>query len=132
MKTEKIEGNTLISEFMGQKFYAYKGNHSYKKGFKSYKKCEDFILKNKLEGYAPEIGWKMGLGKYDSSWDSLIPVVEKIEDMKIMMEITLSTVNVFSSLNGFDDFYVKGKTKKAAVWLAVVEILKWCNQNNNQ
>ena len=52
------------------------------------------------------------------------------EAIGIMMEITLSTVSVFSnSIDGFEDFYVKRNTKKEAVWVAVVEVVKWYNDN---
>jgi hypothetical protein len=123
------KGNILISEFDGRKFYAYKDNSSYDKKFNTYQKCFDWIRKQNLHGYKPEIGWQLGFGKYDTSFEWLMEVVEKIESMKIIMEITLSTVNVFSELNGFEDFYIKGKTKKEAVWLAVVGIIKWYNDN---
>lgn len=73
-----FEGNVAISEFMKVKFFAYKGNHSYNKKFKTYAACEKWIKNNGLEGYYPEIFWKQGVGKYDSSWESLMPVIQKI------------------------------------------------------
>lgn len=127
--SEIDKGNILIAEFAGRNFYAYKDNRSYNKKFKTYQKCYDWIKKQNLHGYKPEIGWQLGFGKYDTSFEWLMEVVEKIESMKIIVEITLSTVNVFSELNGFDDFYIKGKNKKEAVWLAVFEIIKWYNLN---
>lgn len=76
--TEQEKINISIHEFMDGAFWAYKGNSSYKTSFKTYNECLEAIEKNNWLGYAPEIGWGLKYGNYHSSWDALMPVVQKI------------------------------------------------------
>lgn len=69
---------------------------------------------------------------YHNSWDMLMPVVEKIEEMgfKITFDNTECTITN-------DDSYIRtqwGKdanTKIIFVYKAVVEFIKWFNQQSN-
>lgn len=104
MIEEKIlEGNKLIAEFMGLSYcdkYQYEGwyqNNEY-----NYRIC-DF---NSL--------------KYHSSWDWLIPAVEKIEHT-MYVNIKGCHVTISSIVN------VSKSTKIEAVWIAAVAFIKWYN-----
>src|ERR1700709_861404 len=77
-----LEGNRLIAEFMGRKFFAYKDNRSYSEPFDKHADCVKFISDNNLIGYVPELGWELKNGKYHTDWDWLMPVVEKIQSIE--------------------------------------------------
>lgn len=125
MKEEIIEGNKLIAEFDGKKFIPYKGNSSYDKKFKTYQSCANWIKKNvREEGYVPELGWNVGMGKYHSSWDWLMPACRK-----------------FDMLNIEGDEYLKysDELDKAAtlyellpLFNQLVKCIKWYNQNKEK
>lgn len=111
METTKItEGNKLIAEFMG-----YQINIGYNKQGVLF--AGQHINANKL--------------LYHSSWDWLMPVVEKIESLNFTTSIyhlpkTLNTVKIFSG--GADVVGKNGETKMEAVYKAVIEFIKWYNQ----
>lgn len=109
------EGNKLIAIFMGERVRS------------------DYMI---------EVGTNFfGLGtktlhrmEYHSSWDWLMPVVEKIEgvDSNIFFQIQRDGCYYGWVKEGgyvFEPRFVKGKTKINAVWLAVVEFIKWYNLN---
>lgn len=119
MNTEQIiEGNILIADFMGFQ--------------RTEKGSGEVTYKGKGRGV---VIWASTL-EFHSSWDWLMPVVEKIEDTKAdehyyfkfdminrnEVEITYEDNSVF-----FIDSF-KTKNKKEAVWLAVVEFIKWYNK----
>ena len=116
MKT--IEGNKLIAEFMGVKPVDgfYNGWELHKAGL-------------------PFSYGAMGNGtsdpKFHSSWDWLMPVVEKVESLGFETSIyhlpqVLNTVKIISGRN--DVIGVNRKTKIEATWLAVTEFIKWYNE----
>lgn len=129
------EGNKIIAEFMGKEFKPYRGNKSCDNPFPTYDQCMDFIVKAELEGYKPELGWKMGMGKYHESWSWLMPVVEKIERLNsgnsylysvemgrdycviTTNDFTPETLATASSIND----------KRYSVWLAVTRFIQWYN-----
>ncbi len=71
--------------------------------------------------------------KYHASWDWLMPVVEKIEQMKYNIRSTpLYTrigydceVNKYSEISPI--ITIEGETKLKATYKAVVEFIKWYN-----
>lgn len=64
--------------------------------------------------------------EYHSSWDWLMPVVEKIEDMSYDVNITGTHVIIVNSENGYEyDDMANSKIK--AVWEAVVIFIQWYN-----
>lgn len=73
-----VTANIPIAEYEGRKFIPFKDNSSYKVQFDTYKECEDWIKKEPIKGYAPELGYRLGLGEYHSSWEWLMPVIVKI------------------------------------------------------
>ena len=105
---ENIENNKLIAEFMGT-WIKYRG-----------------VIKQ----YPP---------LYHTSWDWLMPVVEKVEEVEgfDMMEIQSHSELGHSCTFYFDsDDYSQqrrmyGKNKLAATYKAVVEFIKWYNENKH-
>lgn len=134
MKTEISEGNKLIAEFMGGKIISIEpyemphGSHS-----------EGVIEKWKLPKNIPfNEGCKIGFFKYDSSWDHLMTVIDKIEEMGFDVSMQRDTENYICYCSIFgqheDPPYININTesKKEATWLAVVDFIKWYNKNNNK
>lgn len=134
MQKEIEIGNISIAEFMGEKFKAYKDNHSYNREFSTYADCVTYIKENKLDdGYRPALGWKMGVGKYNTSWNWLMPVVEKIEStgQGYKFQICRKRVVVIEDWGQqLDVVKVKAQSKIEATWLAVVEFIKHHNHKN--
>lgn len=131
MTQEEIkEGNRLIAEFMGKHIWrpVWNGGESCYNSFRSTKDdCEllisnsPFLLGN--SAYADVIKLY-----YDSDWNALIPVVEKIERIK-GTDVKIRNL-------GCEIFYM-GKTigfgvennKRDAVFQAVVQFINWYNTN---
>lgn len=101
------EGNLLIAKFMG-----ITGTYAY---MKEYTRCS----------------------MYHYSWNSIMPVVEKIESMDRSIYIEIGNkVCCVSKLNPNNitqyEIYSThiGKTKIEAVWLAVIEFIQWFKGKN--
>lgn len=100
------------------------------------------MLNNEL--IAEFMGWNkdnqktipLGLREYDtledywfhSSWDWLMPVVEKIENSHESCDIAFAPVGCIISRDGFN-YNCDCDTKLEAVYKAVVEFIKWYNEN---
>lgn len=132
------ENNILVAEFMGRDFFAYNGNRSFNTAFKSYAECQEFINSNKLVDYKPELGWEENIGKYHESWNWLMPVIEKINNItldevgEVGMVIYPDKADVIDSN---DDIMIEGLSQKTlihAVYNTVIEFIKWHNQIINQ
>ena len=122
---EIIEGNKLIAEFMGGEV----------------KSIGDFPNVFWKLSYRPSYsGITIDLLEYHSSWDWLMPVVEKIENcferyVIVTIKGTGCHITLFTQYamvhNGIDfpniDYHHEN-SKIEAVWLAVVEFIKWYNQ----
>lgn len=84
---------------------------------------EEILLGNKLiaefmADYDLKRNWSKVPLLYNSSWDWLMPVVEKIKGMEKEYPIAIDSVtNIFI-------WY-----KINFVWIAVVEFIKWYNNN---
>ena len=115
---EILKGNRLIAEFMDlDVLYG------------------DYVLHESAEkGKATKM-------KYHSSWDWLMPVVDKIESLTdgtktclYWFEITPSFVLLYShpQLEKIPDFEIKveNNNKLEAVWNGVVRFIEWYNQQN--
>ena len=135
MSTEKeiIEaGNITISEFVGKKFQAFKNNRSYDKMFDTYKECKDFCDSLEDKGYEPCVGWTIGLGKYHSSWDWLMPVVEKYAEVTYGTgwDNSFGYAEIFSELRKKYNTYHEGMAATIKdVWISLVQFIHWYNQN---
>ena len=102
-KEEILEGNKLIAEFMGM----VRHNHiSYATWANS---KGDHIFESVLQ--------------YHSSWDWLMPVVEKIESLKNSDDYEIDIFGNCCDIGG--RFEAVGETKIAAVYIAVIEFIKW-------
>jgi hypothetical protein len=95
-------------------------------------------------GYDRGVSELMG---YDTSWDWLMPVVEKIESLGVKFWVKGNTCRVYinrelaeldsnvewngisTEFEGFFFIYFEEKTKKEATYKAVVEFIKWYNEN---
>jgi len=105
MTQQQIEGNKIIAEFMGD----YDAYHWGKDPFNEYVKAT-----------------------YHSSWGRLMPVVEKISKEY--------TINIHSyPESGFDVTIKEGNYRRGygenyraieATWLAIVDFIKWYNQQH--
>jgi len=112
------ENNKLIAEFMGIE--------SFKDSLASLNDGKINISKDVYEQ-----------AKYHTSWDWLMPVVEKIEsiifDENNSFNVTIgSTIYcVIQDSNGecYDMTYDGEKTKLLVVYKAIVEFIKWYNEN---
>ena len=68
--------------------------------------------------------------KFDTDWNWLIEVVEKIEALenkRFKVEINFNMCNIYDGLN-FECFEYIGTTKIEAAYFAVVEFIKWHNE----
>ena len=142
----KTTGNELIAEFDGRKFKPYKGNSSYTIEFDSYAACQKWIKENKADGYSPEIGYQLGTGQYHTSWDWLMPVVEKISKERLEHWDGTKCTDIIDTCypitfnmpteNGKVMFRFKGfslheaDTLIEAVWQAVIEFITWHTKQN--
>jgi hypothetical protein len=76
------------------------------------------------------------------SWDALMPVVEKIEELEMELLPSYSTNNFCVSIrNGFcqiisgdfmeehDEFNIHSGGKLEATYSAIIEFIKWYNEN---
>lgn len=112
-------GNEIIAEFMtGQEFHFI---DDFDRECAGIKVNDSVYPLDKLE--------------YHSSWDWLMPVVEKIESIgAYSVEIDKYKVRVFhiTTWKNRTVFYAETIEKKKidVVWSAVVEFIKWHNGNN--
>ena len=130
--TEKeiLKGNKLIAEFMGGKYNSQlRFNIS---------QDEIWLPIHGICNYARDKGKKL---KYFSSWDWLMPVVEKIESLPdinqagICVLIEHSYCRIYLDNWGkYTDVaqYVTKKDKLGAVYQAVVKFIKWYNENKQK
>lgn len=116
MKEEILEGNKLIAEFMGCEF-----GHGFWAGAGDY-----FFPGNTAT--ASEL-------KYHSSWDWLMPVVEKIEKVGCVVQIWKSNAagckitKIGSRHEKPKSFTIEGNSLIEAVYETVVDFIKWHNTN---
>lgn len=111
---EIIEGNKLIAEFMGAEKSFY-GDYMI------------FTIDN------PQYTGKINHSdiKYHTSWDWLMPVVEKIEENGCQIEIELYSCYVINSEKLLDEmnilFQAHCDSKIKAVYEVVVSYIRWYN-----
>lgn len=67
--------------------------------------------------------------RYHTSWDSLMPVVEKIETILFTDFIIEGRWSQCRPLNN-EVFRNRGENKIQSVWLTVTQFILWYNQNN--
>lgn len=112
-----IEGNKLIAEFIEGKMIVV-----------------DYHGINIIQ--LPDRQYDLLGLKYHSSWDWLMPVVEKIEEGNYAVTITQNICTIRACIMGDRTIrahqtgnYKTPNTKLFNTWLAVVEFIKWYNKN---
>ena len=122
MKEKEItEGNKLIAEFMGSSFKTYKKGHIRK---------DSVTVCYFDDGMSPFSG---GVSienlKYHSSWDWLMPVVEKIETIDFVVIIKQGECVIVNNSGNTPKFIQQVSTTKIeSIWLAVCEFIEWYNE----
>lgn len=123
---EVLEGNTAIAEFMGGKLKPKSKRHPDNPHNKPTWWFDDKVGHFELE--------------YHSSWDWLMPVVEKIDELVIPASFINSDYpeHVFTTLSGktfwicigdnHKIFEAKEDVKIASAWKAITDFLKWYNE----
>lgn len=124
-KEEVLESNKLIAAFMG--FNQKLSDNKYKiPSEPGYGKLSDIIFIDSCE--------------YNSSLDWLMPVIEKIEGLENVRinEITIGIVStmIYARNRETNEFYQPmnysvGETRLDRTYNAVVEFIKWYNQNKS-
>ena len=123
MKT--IENNKIIAEFLSVKIHPCETIENFK-----FLPIEERGLYN---------GYFIDELKYHEDWNWLMEVVEKIESLEIfdrMGRFNINTKNFDENYTSFitdkdEDFIqCEGDTKIEAVYNAVVEFIKWYNNQN--
>jgi hypothetical protein len=110
MQKEIIEGNKLIAEFMDSIDSSFKWD-----GYK----------------FTNDVSWI--ISEYHFSWDWLMPVIEKIETIKIEeYNINFSIMGKAACWTpshwcGLKTYLADSKIE--AVYIAVIEFIKWYNSN---
>lgn len=106
---EIIEGNKLIAEFMGLK-------HSHGNWYR-------WDSENQGQGYVSEL-------KYHTSWNALMPVVEKISSEGYCYQIREEQCKIWKP-NYEPNFAVENEanTTSEAIWQTVIQFIKWHSQN---
>lgn len=127
MKTGIIEGNKLIAEFMG----GFKRTIVLQ-GIKQIPDVWDIV-----DSKSPLAGARVFDDdlKYLTSWDWLMPVVEKIEDIEdadgfkpFVVDINCAECDITQIKEAVEYIsYNEAETKIKAVWLSVTEFIKWYN-----
>ena len=115
--SEVCDGNILIAEFMGGK---------------------EWLLKTHWKGiYSIEYHqWFPSELNFHSSWDWLMPVIQKIEATKnygVRVQITTDGTSIILYLKeGTKSFDYSAKNSKIeSVWLSVTTFIKWHNSQNS-
>ena len=111
---EILKANQLIATFMGGK---YREDGDY------FIPCHCIVNITTIE-----LG-KGRITEYHKSWSWLMTVVEKIEE-EYDIQIDGDVCTVYCSQNSIKEIIIVGDSKIDATYKAVVEFIKWYNENN--
>lgn len=141
MNTEEIiKGNCLIAEFMGMKHLS---THFDSHGFEQYSWSVSNDISKQVYGYEGATCF-LDEEQFYTSWDWLIPVVEKIESIEdkhhghfgvhiISNSCSIQATNfrsqdkIANPPHYFAEYTLT--TKIVSTWIAVIEFINWHNQN---
>lgn len=120
-----IENNKLIAEFMGIIPHVDKDNP---KNYEAYVQIPNSTCPN---------GYHVEEAKYHSSWDWLMPVVEKIARIPFEEDYATACARTFGMLNDEGKIMVRlnrfqlhiADTLIEATYAAVLEYINWYNSN---
>lgn len=124
---ENKTDNELIAEFMGAEIVE-KTNGMFKRNERHF----SFPISHKMNVVLPEEL------KYDTSWDWLMPVVEKIEKYGCIVEIFMALTygcritTVHGPIMSFINDNNGGLPGITGVYKSVVEFIKWYNNHGKQ
>lgn len=135
--SDQLSDNERIARWMGFKFHEiadidysdcggiYTRKDVYSKveiPMDKYYDADQFYIRD--EDWAPEIGDVIyGTLKYDTSWEWLMPVVQKIERIKgVHCVISEVGCDIYFFGNGI---YAREETKIKTVYKAVLEFIEW-------
>ena len=135
MKKEILEGNSLIAEFLGFKkelFYQLKVGDNWEQKDYGYYDLP-FNGGMSLAGI-DKIWFPQTELKFHSDWNWLMLVIEKIESKGFYVSIMKSNVTCCKDggISPVFEYYfsdnIPPMNKLGATWMAVVEFVKWFNQ----
>jgi hypothetical protein len=109
-----LEGNKLIAEFMGMEYHWYPKNNYYARP------QHTFFEGNKI--------WGIEDLKFHSSWDWLMPVIERIESLGYRWEIGMSTTSPYHYCKIWSIGSIEGISPLDAIYGACIEFIKWYNK----
>lgn len=124
-ESQVIEGNKLIGEFMGAKRSTVDGDKRYLRFPDPHAGTDTYAF------YPREL-------KYHSSWDWLMPVVEKIiqidgvdvETLNWLVKIKYDDGENVIVISSMDSLKKKGATMIQAYYNTVVQFIQWYNQKH--
>lgn len=134
----QFECDRLIAQFMG---YALKTPEMRNEP----EKWKDSYWEKKTKEHGTEVLGREGFLQYSTSWNWLMKVVDKIENLthvsvyfnktkksKYKIEISYETPNYFPKQKN-KTVFIESENKIEAVYLAVVEFIRWyiVNKNND-
>ena len=132
MKTD----NELIAEFMGNRKVPTELYGNDKCPYFYYPTKDNFVLTSEIVSREDfdinDYAWSLYNLDYSGSWDWLMPVVEKIETLGYFCMINKWT-SVYTGSDGerIQVTTVEGKSKIKNTYKAVVEFIKWYNQQKS-
>lgn len=115
---EILEGNKLIAEFDGA-IFTNDDTEAYPQGYLYFQDIGAREAKNLM---------------YNDSWDWIMPVVEKIHSYTdFWVTIYYRSCKVFPMNRGVEmEILIEEKPTIEAVWIAVVEFIKWHNKQQGK
>ncbi len=115
-QNEILDGNKMIAEFMGTKPNEF-GMFNFR----------DDIYCSMTQPYIRNIDLQ-----FDTSWDWLMPVVEKMNTMGQWTQLSYKELTGywFEITTPRMGFAETGKNAIESVWKTVVKFIKWYNQNS--
>lgn len=134
METQTIENNKLIAEFIGNDTNEYGLDVFVPKSMKPITTKNNNVV---MQGI-----FEFNECLFHNSWDWLMPVVEKIESLNLEINGVLTSFDVTISYQycqiideeglgicGINTHSKDNKSKIEAVYKAVIEFIKWYNEN---
>lgn len=116
MEKKIVEGNKIIAEFMGEDVMCE--HESFGKTYQSM-----MPVKNIKD-------WSKAFLTYHTSWNKLMPVVEKIENEGYRFTISTTFIRINTCKNGNHDDHDEYRIlegKLYTTWYAVLEFINWYN-----
>lgn len=126
---EILSGNKLIAEFMGGIAH---GNFFYQFPYEfGYKETHD---EGGFVGSGPDSCWEFNELQYHTSWDWLMPVAEKIEQLKYTVYIFNDYCRIEKEIGEVICHSVyphepEPKSKIDATFKTIMQFIKWYNEN---